>query len=172
MKVRPYAQPPIMTVTHRLQMLRLLNRLLFLSLNNNTLNDEETNPSYKHSPIKLPCGHIFGRECIYKWSRLENSCPLCRQKISESVGVQRAAQQDTDEVAANEAAFERIRRVLYDPTAVNSTNENSSAPSENTSNTTVPTIGNASSGEQMLSRTGFFSASKRPTFTQSSPFTA
>lgn len=121
-----------------------------------TLNNEETNPSYKHSPIKLPCGHIFGRECIYKWSRLENSCPLCRQKISESVGVQRAAQQDTDEVAANEAAFERIRRVLYDPTAVNSTNENSSSPSENTSNTTVPTIRNASSGEQMLSRTGFF----------------
>lgn len=37
MKVRPYAQPPIMTVTHRLQMLRLLNRLLFLSLNNNAL---------------------------------------------------------------------------------------------------------------------------------------
>ncbi|QHS72353.1 ubiquitin-protein ligase SAN1 [Saccharomyces paradoxus] len=119
------------------------------------LHDEETNPSYKHSPIKLPCGHIFGRECIYKWSRLENSCPLCRQKISESAGVQRAAQQDTDEVAANEAAFERIRRVLYDPTAANNTNENATA-SENTSNTTVPTIGNANSGEQMLSRTGFF----------------
>ena len=78
-----------------------------------TPNDEETNPSYKHSPIKLPCGHIFGRECIYKWSRLENSCPLCRHKISENAGVQRAAEQDTDEVAANEAAFERIRRVLY-----------------------------------------------------------
>lgn len=119
------------------------------------LNDEETNPSYKHSPIKLPCGHIFGRECIYKWSRLENSCPLCRQKISESAGVQRAAQQDTDEVAANEAAFERIRRVLYDPTAANNTNENATA-SENASNTAVPTIGNANSGEQMLSRTGFF----------------
>ncbi|CAI4058264.1 hypothetical protein SKDZ_04G3590 [Saccharomyces kudriavzevii ZP591] len=118
-------------------------------------NDEETNPSYKHSPIKLPCGHIFGRECIYKWSKLENSCPLCRHKISESAGIQNTAQQDTDEVAANEAAFERIRRVLYDPAARNNNTENTN-PSESSTNTIAPTIGNANNGEQLLSRTGFF----------------
>ncbi|CAI1827079.1 hypothetical protein SEUBUCD646_0B02680 [Saccharomyces eubayanus] len=122
-----------------------------------TANDEETNPSYKHSPIRLPCGHVFGRECLYKWSRLENSCPLCRHKISESAGV--PVQQDTDEVAANEAAFERIRRVLYDPAAESNndgTNTETTNPTVNPSNTTAPTIGNANSGEQILSRTGFF----------------
>lgn len=122
-----------------------------------TANDEETNPSYKHSPIRLPCGHVFGRECLYKWSRLENSCPLCRHKISESAGV--PVQQDTDEVAANEAAFERIRRVLYDPAAENNNDGNNSEitnPTVNSSSTTAPTIGNANSGEQILSRTGFF----------------
>ena len=34
-------------------------------------------------PVRLPCGHVFGRECIYSWitsCRGENppTCPLCR----------------------------------------------------------------------------------------------
>lgn len=42
---------------------------------------QEQNPEYLHSPVKIPCGHIFGRSCLYEWTRLENSCPLCRKKL-------------------------------------------------------------------------------------------
>ena len=31
--------------------------------------------------LKLKCGHEFHISCILKWVRLEQSCPLCRQKI-------------------------------------------------------------------------------------------
>ena len=27
---------------------------------------------------KLPCNHIYHKECIYKWAKKKNICPLCR----------------------------------------------------------------------------------------------
>ncbi|XBW36324.1 hypothetical protein QEN19_001904 [Hanseniaspora menglaensis] len=38
---------------------------------------------YSHEPVLLTnCNHIFGRNCLYSWCSDNNSCPLCRQKIS------------------------------------------------------------------------------------------
>lgn len=34
-----------------------------------------------HSPVEMPCGHIFGMSCLRKWLKTAKSCPLCRQKI-------------------------------------------------------------------------------------------
>lgn len=70
--------------------------------------------SYIHSAVKLPCDHIFGRECLYKWSQLENSCPLCRKKIVESTPEQRSGNVSgaTD---TNADAFARIGQLLYNP---------------------------------------------------------
>lgn len=43
---------------------------------------------YSHSPLHiLPCGHIYHENCINEWIRIKNSCPLCRQKISEGIKV-------------------------------------------------------------------------------------
>lgn len=35
------------------------------------------------SPVKLPCGHVMGRNCIVKWLASSNSCPLCRRVLFE-----------------------------------------------------------------------------------------
>ena len=32
---------------------------------------------------KLPCGHIFNKECIHKWLEKEQArCPVCRYELS------------------------------------------------------------------------------------------
>ncbi|CEG64556.1 hypothetical protein RMATCC62417_01505 [Rhizopus microsporus] len=30
---------------------------------------------------KMPCGHLFDKECIIPWLELHNTCPLCRYKV-------------------------------------------------------------------------------------------
>lgn len=75
---------------------------------------EDESASYIHSAVKLPCDHIFGRECLYKWSQLENSCPLCRKKIVESTPEQQSAS-DNGAADTNADAFERIGQLLYNP---------------------------------------------------------
>ena len=34
-------------------------------------------------PTKAPCGHTFHFECLFRWGRKHNSCPLCRGKLIE-----------------------------------------------------------------------------------------
>ena len=34
-------------------------------------------------PVKLPCGHVIGRNCFSRWSKRNNSCPLCRRVVLE-----------------------------------------------------------------------------------------
>jgi hypothetical protein len=34
-------------------------------------------------PVKLPCGHVFCRECAYRWLCERGECPLCSQKTLE-----------------------------------------------------------------------------------------
>ena len=33
--------------------------------------------------LKLPCGHIFDRNCVTTWLKQHNSCPVCRKGIDE-----------------------------------------------------------------------------------------
>lgn len=32
-------------------------------------------------PVKTPCGHIFGTECICTWIKNNTSCPNCRREL-------------------------------------------------------------------------------------------
>ena len=32
-------------------------------------------------PVKLPCGHVIGRNCISRCLKTKNSCPLCRRVV-------------------------------------------------------------------------------------------
>lgn len=84
----------------------------------NSSNEREhtETPAYLHSPAELPCHHIFGRSCLYQWTRLENTCPLCRKKIIENNENER---QQNNEGSSNMEAFETIRRLLYNSTGAN-----------------------------------------------------
>ncbi|EDO19321.1 hypothetical protein Kpol_1036p66 [Vanderwaltozyma polyspora DSM 70294] len=122
--------------------------------NSNTLpNQEESNePVYLESPVELPCHHIFGRECLYKWTRHENTCPLCRHIIVELTPEQRNAQQESNN--NNTEAFERIRQLLYsanpeevvNPLAGNNTSENNNNNNNNNDNNDI-TTGNGNSAQ-------------------------
>ncbi|KAK9249252.1 hypothetical protein V1506DRAFT_503156 [Lipomyces tetrasporus] len=35
----------------------------------------------EHIPIEMPCGHIFGKNCLKEWLMSSTTCPLCRTAI-------------------------------------------------------------------------------------------
>jgi len=37
----------------------------------------------KHKSCHLPCGHVFGEECITEWLHLASTCPTCRREFGE-----------------------------------------------------------------------------------------
>lgn len=47
---------------------------------------EKEKEEYVHVPVKMPCGHVFGRTCLHEWLKTNNSCPLCRDKIKHTRG--------------------------------------------------------------------------------------
>lgn len=39
-------------------------------------------------PFVLLCGHQFHKNCIKKWYKYNNSCPVCRKTIFENINIQ------------------------------------------------------------------------------------
>lgn len=40
--------------------------------------------STEELPVKLPCGHVMGRNCLDRWLAANDSCPLCRRVLFEA----------------------------------------------------------------------------------------
>jgi len=40
--------------------------------------------NHGHIPIRTPCQHIFGRQCLASWLARNTTCPMCRANIGES----------------------------------------------------------------------------------------
>ena len=38
---------------------------------------------YMH-PVTLSCSHVFCEHCVYEWLEHENTCPVCRARVSDS----------------------------------------------------------------------------------------
>ncbi|KAK9474919.1 uncharacterized protein V1510DRAFT_428261 [Dipodascopsis tothii] len=36
-----------------------------------------------HSPLEMPCGHVFGADCLRLWLRSSVTCPLCRTAVED-----------------------------------------------------------------------------------------
>jgi hypothetical protein len=34
---------------------------------------------------KLPCSHIFHRDCVIPWLELKKTCPICRSELTDSI---------------------------------------------------------------------------------------
>jgi len=62
----------------------------YTSFLDNKESSKESSPAeedkYVHVPVKMPCGHVFGRTCLHEWLKTNNSCPLCRDKIKHTRG--------------------------------------------------------------------------------------
>ncbi|GEQ70042.1 hypothetical protein JCM33374_g3718 [Metschnikowia sp. JCM 33374] len=41
--------------------------------------DEE----FDHTPVEMPCKHVFGRSCLAQWLKESTSCPLCRSSVAD-----------------------------------------------------------------------------------------
>ncbi|EGS21387.1 uncharacterized protein CTHT_0032440 [Thermochaetoides thermophila DSM 1495] len=41
----------------------------------------ESLPLKDSDPSVLPCGHVFGHECLTSWLRSHNTCPVCRFEL-------------------------------------------------------------------------------------------
>lgn len=101
---------------------------------------EDQTPTYQHSPTMLPCGHIFGRECLYRWTGEHNSCPICRAAILSDEELREIYQRDDEANDNNEtrnniqqSTFESIRQMLY----------------QRPTDTTTSNISNGSNAEQV-----------------------
>ncbi|OAD05394.1 hypothetical protein MUCCIDRAFT_162084 [Mucor lusitanicus CBS 277.49] len=66
----------------------------------------------RHDPAKLPCNHEFHSECILHWLRLNSSCPMCRQSISDHE--QQQQQQQPVASTQNEPDLIIMRREMAD----------------------------------------------------------
>jgi hypothetical protein len=33
--------------------------------------------------VKTPCGHYYHKDCLEKWLKLAQTCPLCRLNLDE-----------------------------------------------------------------------------------------
>jgi len=36
----------------------------------------------EHDPVKVRCGHVFGKSCIAMWWREKRTCPMCRAPLN------------------------------------------------------------------------------------------
>ncbi|KAI8646991.1 hypothetical protein BD408DRAFT_409016 [Parasitella parasitica] len=67
----------------------------------NTLDSEETciickdGLKFNESSVtRMPCGHLFDRECIVPWLELHHTCPMCRFEVETD---EMAKQQEEEE---------------------------------------------------------------------------
>lgn len=67
-------------------------------------------------PVRLPCGHIFGKICISKWIS-NRTCPLCRAIFFEHAGPN-APEQDGEAREPSRPASPMLRQTFSRPTPV------------------------------------------------------
>lgn len=110
---------------------------------NENSGDDQGKVTYKHSPVQLPCSHVFGRECIRQWTNLHNTCPICRANIVGADGLNNNFAMDDLE---DQASLERIRRLLYDTAPSPAPQPESNDSNSGVGDTNTPTAESTEAG--------------------------
>ncbi|KAL8789132.1 MAG: hypothetical protein Q9195_006952 [Heterodermia aff. obscurata] len=78
-------------------------------------NDKEEEPTDEH-PVKLPCAHIFGNQCLKTWLTPKidgggdgRDCPVCRVRISPD-DISDFEDQGDDEIDSDSEEYRNLRR--------------------------------------------------------------
>ncbi|OBA24096.1 hypothetical protein METBIDRAFT_34459 [Metschnikowia bicuspidata var. bicuspidata NRRL YB-4993] len=43
----------------------------------------EHEEEFDHTPLQMPCNHVFGRSCLAHWLKENTNCPLCRLSVAD-----------------------------------------------------------------------------------------
>ena len=70
--------------------------------------------TFEHLPVQMPCGHIFGKSCLFEWLKNHSSCPLCRDSVSESNTNETSINDSNDNVQNNPNITMMHRPALLD----------------------------------------------------------
>ncbi|KAI9282571.1 hypothetical protein BY458DRAFT_496659 [Sporodiniella umbellata] len=50
--------------------------------------------SSSNTVTKMPCGHLFDKECIVPWLELHNTCPMCRYEVESEETVKKEEEEE------------------------------------------------------------------------------
>ena len=52
------------------------------------MQDIGSHESEDQHPVRLPCNHIFGNQCITRWLVEHGTCPICRRNYADEIGIE------------------------------------------------------------------------------------
>lgn len=51
---------------------------------------------FAHVPTEMPCGHVFGKSCLFEWLKNQSTCPLCRASVAEPAATSERSEPPAD----------------------------------------------------------------------------
>ncbi|KAK9464892.1 hypothetical protein V1512DRAFT_212029 [Lipomyces arxii] len=77
----PYYEKPKLTEVEREACEHLAHQPALSTETDEAAGTTIGNDEAEHRPLQMPCGHIFGQNCLKEWLKSSTTCPLCRTAV-------------------------------------------------------------------------------------------